>query len=43
MCDQCACVSNYTYAGFFLYNVKLRGLLEYIYADLWEHVLIVKV
>jgi len=36
-------VSNYTYAGFFLYNVKLRGLLEYIYADLWEHVLIVKV
>jgi len=42
MCDQCACVSNYTYAGFFLYHVKLRGLLEYIYAGLWEYVLIVK-
>jgi len=36
-------VSNYTYAGFFSCNIKLCGLLEYIYAALWEYVLIVKV
>jgi len=42
-CDQCAWVSNYTYAGFFSCNIKLRGLLEYVYASLWKYVLIVKV
>jgi len=36
-------VSNYTYAGFLSCSIKLRGLLEYIYAGLWEYVLIVKV
>ena len=41
-CDQCAWVSNYAYAGFFSYSIKLRGLLEYVYAGLWEYVLIVK-
>jgi len=28
---------------FFSCNIKLRGLLEYIYGSLWEYVLIVKV
>jgi len=37
------CVSNYTYVGFFSCSMKLRGLLEYIYAGLWKYVLIVKV
>ena len=41
-CDQCARVSNYTYAGFFSRSIKLRGLLEYIVAVLWEYVLTVK-
>jgi len=36
-------VSNYTYAGVFSCSIKLRDLLEYIYASLWECVLIVKV
>ena len=35
-------VSNYTYAGFFTCSIKLRGLLEYVYAGLWEYVLIAK-
>jgi len=35
-CDQCAWVSNYTYAGFFSCSIKLRGLLEYIYEGLWK-------
>ena len=30
-------------AGFFSYSTKLRGLLEHIYAGLWEYVFIVKV
>jgi len=34
-------VSNYTYAGFFTCSIKLRGLLEYVHAGLWEYVLIV--
>jgi len=36
-------MSNFTYADFFSCSIKLRGLLEYIYAGLWEYVLIVKV
>ena len=28
---------------FFSCSVKFRGLLEYVYAGLWEYVLIVKV
>ena len=27
--------SNDSYAGLFSHNVKTRGLLEYVYADLW--------
>jgi len=42
-CDQCAWVSNYTYAGFFSCSIKLHGLLEYVYASLWKCVLTVKV
>jgi len=42
-CDQCAWVSNHTYAGFFSRSIKLRGLLEYVNAGLWEYALIVKV
>jgi len=42
-CDQCAWVSNFTYAGLFSCSIKLRDLLEYIYAGLWEYVSIVKV
>jgi len=42
-CGQCSGVSNYTYAGLFSFSIKLRGLLECIYAGLWEYVLIVKV
>jgi len=41
--NQCAWASNYTYAGFFSCSTKLCGLLECIYADLWEYVLIDKV
>jgi len=29
-------VTNVPYAGFCLRNIKLRGLLEYVYAGLWE-------
>jgi len=36
-------VSNHTYAGFFSRSIKLRGLLEYVNAGLWEYALIVKV
>jgi len=32
-----------TYAGFFSCSMKLRGLLEYVYASLWRYVLVVKV
>jgi len=32
-----------TYAGFFSCSMKLRGLLEYVYASLWKYVLVVKV
>jgi len=28
---------------FFSRNIKLRGMLEYVYAGLWEDILIVKV
>ena len=42
-CDQCGGVSNYTYAGFFSRSIKLRGLLDYIDAGLWEYVFTVKV
>jgi len=35
--------SNYAYAGFFPHSMKLRDLLEYVYAGLWEYILIVKV
>jgi len=42
-CDQYGGVSNYTYAGFFSRSIKLRSLLEYIDAGLWEYVLTVKV
>jgi len=31
------------FAGFFSCSIKLRGLLECIYAGLWEYVFIVKV
>jgi len=31
------------YAGLFSCSIKLRDLLEYIYAGLWKYVLIVKV
>ena len=41
--DQCAWAPNYTYPGFFSCSTKLCGLLEYIYAGLWEYVLIIKV
>ena len=41
-CDQRVGGLNYTYAGFFSGSVKLRGMLEYVYAGLWEYVLIVK-
>jgi len=41
--DQRAWVSNYASAGFFSCSIKLRGLLEYIYACLWEYTLTVKV
>jgi len=33
---------NYSYAGFFHVVKKLRGLLAYICAGLWEYVVIVK-
>jgi len=36
-------MSTYTYADFISRSIKLRGLSEYIYAGLWEYVLIVKV
>ena len=32
-----------TYAGFFSHAIKMRGLLEYVYADLWEYIFIDKV
>jgi len=34
---------KYCYAYFFSRNTKLRGMLEYVYACLWEDILIVKV
>jgi len=36
-------VPNYTYGGFFSLGIKLCGLLECIYAGLWEYLLIVRV
>ena len=30
-------LSNDSYAGFFSHSIKIRGLLEYVYADLWEY------
>jgi len=30
-------------ACFFSRNIKLRGMLEYVYAGLWKDILIVKV
>jgi len=33
---------NTLYAGFFSCSIKLRDLLEYVDAGLWEYVLIVK-
>jgi len=35
--------SNDFYAGFFSHGTKMRGLLEYVYANLWEYVIIIKV
>jgi len=35
--------SNDSYVGCFLRSTKVRGLLEYVYAAMWEYVFIVKV
>jgi len=32
-----------SYTGFFSHSIKIRDLLEYVYADLWKYVFIVKV
>jgi len=40
-CDQCALLNifNYLCASFFSHSLnKLPGLLEYVYAGLWENV-----
>jgi len=36
-------LSNDSDAGFFSHSIQIRGLLEYVYADLWEYVFIVEV
>jgi len=43
MCPSELLQSNDSYAGAFSHSVKMRGLLEYVYANLWEYVFIVMV
>ena len=35
---QWMALSNDSYAGLFSHSIKISGLLDYVYADMWEYV-----